>query len=116
MSGNLTFSPYSTEKRDPTQMKSTPKNTKYTWPINVKILRWGPNATYVPLTGVGVLRLGLTQILGLASGVMQIFTFLDTNMLVSPTRNSGVGGLYQRKDPTRKLCVAMEYRLKDSFK
>ena len=38
---------------------------------NAKILRWDPNATYIPLTGVG-LALGVTQILGLASGVTQI--------------------------------------------
>ena len=46
-----------------------------------------------------------------ASGLMHIFAFLDTNMLVSPMRNSGVGGLDQRKAPTRKFCVAVEYRL-----
>ena len=56
--------------------------------------------------------LGVTQILGLASEVKQIFAFLDTNMLVSPTRNPGVGGLDQRKAPTRNVCVAVEYRLK----
>ena len=50
-------------------------------------LRWG-------------FALGETQILGLASGVMQIFMFLDTNMLVYPTQNYSVGGLSQRQDPT----------------
>ena len=29
---------------------------------------------------------------------MQILAFLDTNMLVSPTRNRGIGGLSQRED------------------
>ena len=47
------------------------------------------------------LRLGLasgkTQILGLASCV---FAFSDTNMLVSPRRKCGVGGVSQRQDPT----------------
>ena len=61
------------------------------------------------------LRLGLasgvTQILGLASGVKHIFAFLDINMLVSPKQNCGVGGLGQRKAPTQKCCVAVEYRL-----
>ena len=56
--------------------------------------------------------LGVTEILGLASGVMQIFAFLDTRMLVSPTQNSGVGGLDQRRAPTQTFCVAVEYRLK----
>ena len=38
-------------------MKSTPtKNEMYM--ANMKILRWGPNATYIPLTGVGVSRWG----------------------------------------------------------
>ena len=55
--------------------------------------------------------LGVTQILGLTSGVRHIFAFLDTNMLVSPTQNSGVGGLDQRKAPTRRFCFAVEYRL-----
>ena len=31
---------------------------------------------------------------------MQVLAFLDTNMLVSPTQNCGVGGLSQREDPT----------------
>ena len=65
--------------------------------INVKTLRWAPNATYIPLTLVGGFALGVTQILGLASGVTQIFAFLDTNMLVSPTLNSGIVGLDKRK-------------------
>ena len=54
--------------------------------------------------GVGVtqiLALGVTQILAL--GVTQILAFLDTNMLVSPTRNCGVGGLSQRKDPRQMV-------------
>ena len=54
------------------------------------------------------LALGVTQILGLASGVSM---FWDTKMLVAPTRNSGVGGLDQRKAITRIFCVAVEYRL-----
>ena len=33
-------------------------------------------------------------------------------MLVSPTQNFGVGDLDQRKAPTQKFCVAVEYRLK----
>ena len=32
---------------------------------NAKILRWGPNATYIPLTGIGVSCWGITHILGL---------------------------------------------------
>ena len=41
--------------------------------------------------------------LGLALGVTQILGFLDTNMLVCPTRICGVGGLSQCKDPTRMV-------------
>ena len=33
---------------------------------------------------------------GFPLGVTQILVFLDTNMLVSPKRNCGVGGLSQR--------------------
>ena len=51
--------------------------------------------------------LGITQILGLASGVIIFSRFFYTNMLVSPTRNSGVGGLDSRKAPN----FAVEYRL-----
>ena len=47
--------------------------------------------------------LGITQILRLALGVTHILAFLDTNMLVSPTRNCGVGGLIQFKDPTQMV-------------
>ena len=45
------------------------------------------------------LALGLTQILDLASGNAN-FHSLDTNMLVFPTQNSGVGGIAQRQPPT----------------
>ena len=62
-----------------------------------KTLRCGPNATTDSRRGF---RLGVTQILGMASGVTQIFAFLETNMLVSPTQNSGVGGISQRQGPT----------------
>ena len=43
---------------------------------------------------------GETQILGLALGVTQILWLQDTNMLVSPTQNSGVGGIAQHQTPT----------------
>ena len=55
---------------------------------------------------------GETQILCFASGKTQVLAFSDTNMLVSPTQNSGVGGLSQRQGPTQLFCVAVEYRLK----
>ena len=48
---------------------------------NAKVLRWGPNATYILLTRVGG-RVGVTQILGLVLGELQILAILDTNMLV----------------------------------
>ena len=51
---------------------------------------------------------GVTQILGFGVGGnahfgfgVGGFAFSDTNMLVSPTRNSGVGGLSQHQDPTQ---------------
>ena len=88
---------------------------------NAKTQRQEPDATYIPLAGVGVLRQGKckfyafcvreTQILCFALGETQILAFSDTNMLVSPTQNSGVGGLSQRQGPTQLFCVAVEYRL-----
>ena len=44
--------------------------------------------------------LRVTQILSLALGVTQILAFLNTNMFVSTTRNCGVGGISQHKDPS----------------
>ena len=63
---------------------------------NARILRWGPNATYIPPARVLGLALGVMQILAFALGIMQIIAFLDTNMLVSPTQNGRVGGLNHR--------------------
>ena len=60
-------------------------------------------------------RQGETQILCFASGETQILAFSDTNMLVSPTQTSGVGGLSQRQGPTQLFCVGVEYRLKVTF-
>ena len=47
--------------------------------------------------------LGVTQILYFALGVPQILAFLDTNMLVSPTRYCGVGGLSHGQDLTQMV-------------
>ena len=56
-----------------------------------------------PAPWVGGWRWGKTQILAFALGVTQIVVFLNTNMLVSPTRNCGVGGLSQCEDPRRMV-------------
>ena len=61
---------------------------------DAKTQRQEPNATYIPLAGVGVLRRDKRK--------FYIFPFFsDTNMLVSPTQNSGVGGLSQRQGLTQ---------------
>ena len=54
--------------------------------------------------------------LGLASGLTQIFEFLDTNMLVSPTQNSGFRGLDQCKPQREKFASQWNvgYRLSAS--
>ena len=57
----------------------------------------------------------LGVILGFALGVTQILTFLDTNMLVSPMRISGVGGFNQHKAPMWEFCFPVEYRLYITF-
>ena len=73
---------------------------------NAKILRWVPT---IPIfhwlaSGFGVganakFRFGVG---GLASGNAN-FHILDTNMLVSPTQKSGVGGIAQRQSPTQGI-------------
>ena len=69
---------------------------------NTSPSHWGPNATYIPPARVGVV-IGGNANFSIRIGVMQILAFLDTNMLVSPTRNCGDGGLSQCEDPTRML-------------
>ena len=69
---------------------------KYTWPTPAFCV-----GTQRNLSGFGVganakFRFGVG---GLASGNAN-FHILDTNMLVSPTQNSGVGALAQRQAPT----------------
>ena len=103
------LSPYSTGNwvcvGDETQMKSTQKTRNVHG--QCKKFAFGTQRNLYSTD----LRLGfasgVTQILGLASGV---FAFLDTNMLVSPTQNSGIGGLGQRKAPTQRICIAVKYR------
>ena len=59
---------------------------------NASPSRLGPNATLREM-----------QILVFALGVTQILPFLDTKILVSPTRNCGVGGLSQCEDPAQMV-------------
>ena len=54
-----------------------------------EFLRWGLTQRENSRWGF---VLGVTQILCFALGVKQILAILDTNMLVSPTGNCGVGG------------------------
>ena len=68
------------------------KNMKYTWPTPAFCV--GTQRNLYSTDWCRGLALGLTQILGLASGKAN-FHILDTNMLVSPTQNSGVGGIAQ---------------------
>ena len=80
---------------------------------NAKILRWGPNATYIPLTGVGGCAHFTFCVGGNANFTFcvgsKIPTCWYTNMLVSPTQNSGVGGIAQRQPPTPyRLKVSLE--------
>ena len=78
--------------------------TTSTWPTQTPNAR-GPNAKYIPLARVGCTRLHVgSPKLGVG--------FLDTDMLVSTTRNSRVGGLDQREAPKQRDRVAVEYRLK----
>ena len=53
------------------------------------------------------MRIGGNANFSISVGGTQILAFLDTNMLVSPRQNCGVGGLSQRE----WFCIAVEYRL-----
>ena len=66
------------------------KNMKCTWPTPEFCV--GTNATYLPLACVWISRLVKRKFRGLR-------WLQDTNMLVSPTPNSGVGGIAQRQTP-----------------
>ena len=66
---------------------------KCTWPSEKFAL-----GTQCNLYSIGLcwdFALGVTQILCFGFGVTQILAFLDTNMLVYPKENCGVGGLTQ---------------------
>ena len=63
-------------------MKSTQKNMKCTWPTPARV-GVGSNANYSRRHGLRWLQ--------------------DTNMLVSPTQNSGVGGIAQRQPLTPSM-------------
>ena len=70
---------------------------KSTWPMPaIHVRDTMPPMFHLLALGVDV---GGKQILAFVLGVTQILAFLDNNMLVSPTRNCGVGGLSQRADP-----------------
>ena len=98
------------------------KNMKYTWPMPAFCV--GTQRNLYSTDWRRGLASGLTQILGLASGVWRRgfgvgglasgnanFQILDTNMLVSPMQNSGVGGIAQRQPRRQVFCVLVEYRL-----
>ena len=78
------------------------KNMKYRWPTPEFCV--GTQCNLYSTDWRRGLALGLTQILGLASRGLASGNanshILDTNMLVSPTQKSGVGGTAQRQPPT----------------
>ena len=67
---------------------------------NAEMLRWAPNTTYIPLARIGVLHWGNSNFMFRIGGNANFSVFRDTNMLVYPMQNCGVGGINQRKDPT----------------
>ena len=46
------------------------------------------------------------ELLGFTFGVTQMFAFLDTNMLVFPTRKCGVGGSKPTRGPNAKVFAS----------
>ena len=76
-------------------MKSTLKKLKCT--ANIKILRRGPNTTYIPLIRIGGnanFRFGVG-----GNGNFRV----NINMLVYPTQNFLVRGITQREAPTQGI-------------
>ena len=73
---------------------------------NAKILRWVPTTPIFPGLasgfGVGANANFSFGVEGLVSGNAN-FHILDTNMLVSPTQSSVVGGIAQRQPPTHGI-------------
>ena len=63
----------------------------------------GPNANYIPLTGIGGwcrANANFEFCVGANTNLKGLRWLQDTNMLVSPTQKSGVGGIAQRQPPT----------------
>ena len=97
------LSPYSTRNWLPNANEMDTKNMKSTCPTPAPQVG-DPTLPIFHLLALGFGIRG-NAMLVFALGVTQILAFLGTNMLVSPTRNCGVGGLSQRDDPKRMvLC------------
>ena len=77
---------------------------------NVRNLHLGPNATYIPLTCVGVSRWGKANF-EICVGGNAKFSVFRCQRVGIPNTKFCVGGLSQHKDPTQILCVTVEYRL-----
>ena len=71
---------------------------------NAKTQRQGPNATYIPPAGVGVLRRERRKFIFVCVG-------RDTNILVSQRKILASGVIAQSQPPTPEFCIAVEYRL-----
>ena len=68
-------------------------NMKSTWPMPAPCVG-AQRQLYISPARVGSTNFNVCV------GITHILAFLDTNMLVSPTQNCGIGGLSQREDPT----------------
>ena len=72
---------------------------KSTWPMPAS--RVGDPTRPISHLLVLGFRVGRNANFSIHVGATQTLAFLDTNMLVSPTQNSRVGGIAQREAPTQ---------------
>ena len=93
----------------PNATKNKTNNMKSTWPMPAPRIG-DPMRPIFQLLTLGVCVRGNANFRVRVGGNAN-FGFLDTNMLVSPMRNCGIGGLSQREDPTRVVLRPVEYRL-----
>ena len=97
----VVLSPYSTQKNGlhwvPNVNEIDAINMKSTWPMPVPAVGDPPP----PIFQRSGLALWVMQMLVFVLGVTQILVVFDTDMLVSPMQNCGVGCLSQSEDPTQ---------------
>ena len=79
---------------------------------NAKVLRWGPNETYIPLTGVGVSRRGNSRFCVGGDANLRVCVGSKIATCWYPQRKILASGALPNTNPRRQVfSVAVEYRL-----